>query len=187
MTMTSRPPVAPPGEAPLRPRIKPLHQVLGAVLVVVILGAGWMMLKPAASAPTAKTGVAIGKPPHVSQAATFATEGASVCATLNAHTAKLGDYPHGAKAQAVYLRRVLAYQSAAIKGIRALPAPPAAKAKLAAVYAQHAALDKVGLQAVKYLRAGNTKAAAPLLIKVNTRSTKVSAAYVAAGLPTCGS
>jgi hypothetical protein len=163
-----------------------MHKVLGALMMVVVLWAGWVMLKPSASTPRATAGVAVGKP-AVSPMTRFATSGAAVCAGLNTQVKALGAYPKGAKAQAVWLRKDLAYQAAAIKAIKALHPPAIAAAKLRTLYAQEAAMNKVGLLAVKDLRTGHPKAAAAQLAKVNARSTKVSAAYVSAGLPTCGS
>lgn len=186
MTTTSTTPTLTPGDAPSGRKLTTLHKVLGAVMVVVILGAGWVMLKPGASSPKATSGVAVGKP-VATPMTRFATAGAAVCAGLNTQVKTLGAYPKGAKAQAAWLRKDLAFQAAAIKRIKALHAPVIAAAKLKKLYAQEAAMNKLGLLAVKDLKAGHTKAAGPLLTKVNARSNAVSAAYVSAGLPTCGS
>jgi hypothetical protein len=192
MTTTHAKPTETPDTDVSGRRLSPLQMILGAVLILAVIGAAWLMLKPSAapSAGTTPTAGVVANPTHLVKqdpVAAFSQSGSAACATMNDGIAALGDFPSGTQAQATFLQKRLALQAQALASLKKLQAPTVLAAQLQRVFALEVAMETLEAKAVKALNAGDGTTADPLLAKINASTNPLSAAYQAAGLPTCGS
>lgn len=200
MALPSTTPTDPPGRG--KPSTE--HVVLGVVLAVVLIAAGWFLLKPgsgpaakaaarpvtpaaapASVAPVVATPTA--KPLTAAQTrkAVFFKAANAICARKVAALNALGPQPAQPKQAAILMAKGLAISEHALAALRSLHPPLAEQARLKLLYEQVAMINAFGAGAEIDLKAGDVKAARIVLAAMAAKSIKTKAAFHAYGLTSC--
>ena len=180
------------------------HIVLGAVLLAVVLAAGWWFLlrsgpaKAPVVAATDRPAVAAMAQPGIKPVAVphgpagpplsrtaYRKAGNAICAARNAQYRALGAYPTSAAAQGKYVAAKYGLNERARRRLVALHAPATSAKTLKKSYSALAHVDVMGTSLRKAVLAGHTATAKALQTRITDATATVDAALHKAGLTSC--